>query len=163
MTKNVDAIRRLFGALNSRVCNLPSMPGIFPDYPAPIVRSCGAEREIVMARWGMPSSSKALMDAKKERAEKLEAKGKPVDFKELLRIEPDSGTTNIRNVTSAHWKRWLGPEHRCLVPFSSFSEYDTIDSKKVPVGSLRTKAGLCWRSPAFGQAGHRCARRSKAW
>jgi hypothetical protein len=27
MTKNVDAIGRLFGALNSRVGNLPSMPG----------------------------------------------------------------------------------------------------------------------------------------
>jgi hypothetical protein len=35
MTKNVDAIRRLFGALNSDVGNLPSMPGIFPDFPAP--------------------------------------------------------------------------------------------------------------------------------
>src|ERR1700756_243250 len=29
--------------------------------------------------------------------------------------------------------RWLGPEHRCLVPFTSFSEYDTIEGKKVPV------------------------------
>lgn len=133
MTKNVDAIRRLFGAPDSRVGNLPSMPGIFPDYPAPIVRNGEPGREIVMARWGMPSSSKALMDATKKRAEKLEAKGKPVDFKELLRMEPDSGTTNIRNVNSGHWKRWLGPEHRCLVPFSSFSEYDTIDGKKVPV------------------------------
>src|SRR3954452_9351617 len=56
-----------------------------------------------------------------------------VDFKELLRMEPDSGTTNIRDVNGAHWKRWLGPEHRCLVPFTSFSEYDTIDGKKVPV------------------------------
>jgi hypothetical protein len=34
----------------------------------------------------------------KKRAEKLKAKGKLVDFKELLRIEPDGGTTNIRNV-----------------------------------------------------------------
>jgi hypothetical protein len=25
-----------------------------------------------------------------------------VDFKELLRMEPDGGTTNIRNVASAH-------------------------------------------------------------
>jgi putative SOS response-associated peptidase YedK len=74
-----------------------------------------------------------MMDAAKKRAQKLEAKGKPVDFKELLRMEPDSGTTNIRNVNSAHWKRWLGPENRCLVPFTSFSEYDTIDGKKVPV------------------------------
>lgn len=44
-----------------------------------------------------------------------------------------TGTTNIRNTSSSHWKRWLGPESRCLVPFSSFSEYDTIDGKKVPV------------------------------
>ncbi|WP_334361272.1 MULTISPECIES: SOS response-associated peptidase [unclassified Bradyrhizobium] len=133
MTKNVDAIRRLFGALNSRVGNLPSMPGIYPDYPAPIIRNASDGREVVMARWGMPSSQRALMDATKKRAQKLEAKGKPVDFKELFRMEPDSGTTNIRNVNSAHWKRWLGPEHRCLVPFTSFSEYDTIDGKKVPV------------------------------
>lgn len=133
MTKNVDAIRRLFGALNSKVGNLPSMPGIFPDYPAPIVRNAADGREIAMARWGMPSSQRALMDATKKRAEKLEAKGKTVDFKQLLRMEPDSGTTNIRNVNSAHWKRWLGPEHRCLVPFTSFSEYDTIDGRKVPV------------------------------
>jgi putative SOS response-associated peptidase YedK len=133
MTKNVDAIRRLFGALNSRVGNLPSMPGIFPDYPAPIARNAPDGREIVMARWGMPSSQRAVMDAATKRAEKLEAKGKSVDFKELLRMEPDSGTTNIRNVNSAHWKRWLGLEHRCLVPFTSFSEYDTIEGKKVPV------------------------------
>jgi putative SOS response-associated peptidase YedK len=133
MTKNVDAIRRLFGALNSRVGNLPSMPGIFPDYPAPIVRNGAEGRELVMARWGMPSSAKALMDATKKRAEKLEAKGKTVDFKELLRLEPDSGTTNIRNTSSSHWKRWLGHGNRCLVPLTSFSEYDTIDGKKTPV------------------------------
>lgn len=133
MTKSVDAIRRLFEALNSRVGNLPSMPGIFPDYPAPIVRNAAEGRELVAARWGMPSSAKALMDATKKRAQKLEAKGKAVDFKELLRLEPDSGTTNIRNTSSSHWKRWLGPDNRCLVPFTSFSEYDTIDGKKVPV------------------------------
>jgi hypothetical protein len=49
MTKNADAIRRLFAALNSRVGNLPSMPGIFPDYPAPIVRNAPDGREIAMA------------------------------------------------------------------------------------------------------------------
>jgi putative SOS response-associated peptidase YedK len=135
MTRNADAIRRLFGVdpARDRSGNLPSLPGIFPDYPAPIVRNGEGGRELVMARWGMPSSKKALMDSAKNRAKKLEAKGKSVDFQELLRAEPDSGTTNIRNVTSAHWKRWLGPENRCLVPFTSFSEYDTIDGKKVPV------------------------------
>jgi putative SOS response-associated peptidase YedK len=135
MTKNVDAIRRLFGVEAGRdhTGNLPSMPGIFPDYPAPIVRNGSGGRELVLARWGMPSSQKALMDATKRRAEKLQAKGKTVDFKELMRIEPDSGTTNIRNVSSGHWKRWLGPANRCLVPLTSFSEYDTIEGKKVPV------------------------------
>src|SRR6201985_3297938 len=127
MTKNVDAIRRLFGALNSRVGNLPSMPGIFPDYAAPIVRNAPDGREIVMARWGMPSSQRALMDATKKRAAKLEAKGKAVDFKELLRMEPDGGTTNIRNVKSKHWARWVGPEHRRVVPFNSFSEFNKAE------------------------------------
>jgi putative SOS response-associated peptidase YedK len=28
---------------------------------------------------------------------------------------------------------WLGPEHRCFAPFTSFSEYDTINGRKVPV------------------------------
>jgi putative SOS response-associated peptidase YedK len=135
MTTNVEAIRRLFrvDASNDRSGNLPAMPGIYPDYSAPIVRNGSDGRELTIARWGMPSSQKALMDATKKRAEKLQAKGKSVDFKELLRLEPDSGTTNIRNVSSAHWKRWLAPENRCLVPFSSFSEYDTIDGKKTPV------------------------------
>ena len=133
MTKNVDAIRRLFGAMNSQVGNLPSLPGIFPDYPAPIVRNAADEREIAMARWGMPTSQLALMESAKKRAAKLEAKGQAIEFRELLRLEPDSGVTNIRNTASKHWQRWLGPDDRCLVPFTSFSEYDTINGKKVPV------------------------------
>jgi putative SOS response-associated peptidase YedK len=77
-----------------------------------------------MARCGMPSSQFALMQAAKKRAAKIEAKGPKVDFKKLLRMEPDGGTTNIRNITSKHWQRWLGVENRCVVPFSSFSEFN---------------------------------------
>ena len=75
MTTNVEAIRRLFQveALNDRTGNLPSMPGIYPDYSAPIVRNGGAGRELAMARWGMPSSQKALMDATKKREARLSA------------------------------------------------------------------------------------------
>ena len=124
MTKNQSAIRQLFAVTHDSAGNLPSMPGIFPDYPAPIVRNADGGRELAMARWGMPSSSKALIDATAKRAAKLEAKGKPVDFKELLRMEPDGGTTNIRNTSSKHWKRWLGVENRCIVPMSSFSEFN---------------------------------------
>jgi putative SOS response-associated peptidase YedK len=117
MTTNVEAIRRLFqvDASNDKSGNLPAMPGVFPDYKAPIVRNGAEGRELAMARWGMPSSSKALMDATKKRAEKLQAKGKPVDFKELLRMEPDGGTTNIRNVKSKHWTRWVGSYRPKLV------------------------------------------------
>jgi putative SOS response-associated peptidase YedK len=75
----------------------------------------------------MPSSQQALMDAMKKRARKIEATGKPVEFKELLRMEPDGGTTNIRNVKSKHWTKWLGPENRCVVPFNSFSEFNKAE------------------------------------
>lgn len=124
MTKNQAAIRQLFAVTKDSVGNLPSLPGIFPDYMAPVVRSADGARELTMARWGMPSSQKALLEATQKRAAKLEAKGKQFDFKELLRMEPDGGTTNIRNVNSAHWKRWYGTEHRCIVPFTSFSEFN---------------------------------------
>jgi len=127
ITTNQEAIRALFRVVNRYVGNLAPMSGVFPDYSAPIVRTGSDGRELATARWGMPSSSKALMDATKRRAEKLQAKGKTVDFKELLRMEPDGGTTNIRNVTSKHWTRWLDPEHRCVVPFNSFSEFNKAE------------------------------------
>ena len=118
-------MRALAKVMRDGAGNLPPLPGIFPDYSAPIVRT-GADgvRELVTARWGMPSSQFALMEATKKRAAKLEAKGQVVDFKELLRMEPDTGTTNIRNISSKHWQRWLGVENRCLVPFTSFSEFN---------------------------------------
>jgi putative SOS response-associated peptidase YedK len=124
LTKGQAAIRELTRAMVDRTGNLPPMPGIFPDYPAPIVRNGVDGRELTMARWGMPSSQKALLDAATKRADKLRAKGKDVDFSALLKAEPDSGTTNIRNVASRHWQRWFGPANRCVVPFTSFSEYE---------------------------------------
>jgi putative SOS response-associated peptidase YedK len=33
--------------------------------------------------------------------------------------------TNIRNMSSPHWRGWLKPESRCLAPANSFSEYAT--------------------------------------
>ncbi len=38
--------------------NMPPLPGIFPDYSAPIVRNSDAGRELAMARWGMPTPKK---------------------------------------------------------------------------------------------------------
>ena len=124
LTKGQAAIRELTRALVDRTGNLPPMPAIFPDYLAPIVRNSADGRELASVRWGMPSSRKALFEAAKKRAAALEKKGKIVDFAELLKMEPDGGTTNIRNVSSAHWRPWLGVENRCVVPFTSFSEYE---------------------------------------
>jgi putative SOS response-associated peptidase YedK len=100
------------------------------------------------------------MDATKKRAEKLQAKGKPVDFKELLRMEPDSGTTNIRNVKSKHWTRWLGPENRCVVPFNSFSEFNKAEGGDIwfALDDSRPLASF----PASGPIGPRCERSRKA-
>jgi putative SOS response-associated peptidase YedK len=131
ITTNQAAIIALFRVVNRYVGNLAPMPGVFPDYKAPIVRNWAKGRELATARWGMPSSAHALMEATKTRAAKLEAKGKPVDFKQLLRMEPDGGTTNIRNVKSKHWTRWLGAENRCVVPFNSFSEFNKAEGGDV--------------------------------
>jgi putative SOS response-associated peptidase YedK len=42
----------------------------------------------------------------------------------------------IRNTSSPHWRGWLKPENRCLVPFNSFAEYapePNPDTKKKDV------------------------------
>ncbi|WP_422371363.1 SOS response-associated peptidase [Hoeflea sp.] len=84
-------------------------PGkIYPDYEAPIVRVGGdGQRELAKARWGMPTPSKFL-------------EGKKVD----------KGVTNVRNAASPHWRRWLGPENRCVVPVTEFAEPDPASKKE---------------------------------
>jgi len=111
LTKGQQAIRELAGAMSDRTGNLPPLPGIFPDYRAPIVRNQPEGRELMMARWGMPSPPS-----------------------ELTRRNSDTGVANIRNVKASHWRRWLGIEHRCVVPFTSFSENEPLaDGSKPPV------------------------------
>jgi putative SOS response-associated peptidase YedK len=53
ITTNQAAIAAVFRVMNRYVGNLPPMPGVFPDYPCPVVRNAGAEREMVLMRWGM--------------------------------------------------------------------------------------------------------------
>jgi putative SOS response-associated peptidase YedK len=55
ITTNQAAIIALFRVINRYVGNLPPMPGVFPDYPAPVVRNTGTDRELTMARWAMPA------------------------------------------------------------------------------------------------------------
>src|SRR5258706_15339424 len=111
VTKGPQAVSDWAGAKSDGTGKLPLMPGIYPDYRAPVVRNQPEGRELTMARWGMPSPPGAL-------------KGR----------NADSGVTNIRNVKSPHWRRWLGIEHRCVGPFTSFSENEALpDGAKPPV------------------------------
>jgi putative SOS response-associated peptidase YedK len=92
LTSNQKAIIDLVRAMRDLTGNLPPMPGIFPDYSAPIVRNApDGERELTLARWGMPSPVFAL-------------KGR----------NSDSGVTNVRNVASP---RGVTQRHKaaCLV------------------------------------------------
>lgn len=104
-TKGQAAIRGLFRVQQDRTGNLPSFPGIFPDQMAPIVRNAeGGVRELMLARWGMPGP--------------LQYGGAPV--------------TNIRNVSSPHWRGWLSPKNRCIVPATAFCEYADGKPRKIP-------------------------------
>jgi putative SOS response-associated peptidase YedK len=130
ITTNQAAIAALFRVMNQYVGNLPPMPGVFPDYPAPVVRNAGQNadgaRELIMMRWGMPPPPRGVSI--------------PV--------------TNIRNTSSPHWRGWLKPEHRCLVPANSFAEYapepNPETKKRTWCGSRAMKIGRCSRSPESG-------------
>lgn len=124
VTTNQEAIRAFTRAMVDILGNLEPSLDVYPDRMAPIVRNTPAGRELASVRWGLPSSQQALFQAASKRADKLREKGKNVDFDELLKMEPDGGTTNVRNTASKHWTRWLGVEHRCLVPVTRFAEPD---------------------------------------
>jgi putative SOS response-associated peptidase YedK len=97
-------MRQVFGTSRDLTGNLPSLPGIFPDQLAPVVRSDrDGARELIRMRWGFPPP-------------------------------PNTGSqvvTNVRNTKSPFWRAWLKPEFRCLVPLTSFCEY-TDERPKVP-------------------------------
>jgi putative SOS response-associated peptidase YedK len=108
--------------MHDRTGNLPPLPGIFPDYPAPIVRNSEDGRELTMARWGMPTPPQYLVDAK----------GSPK--------KSDSGVTNIRNTRSSHWRRWLP---HCAV-------HQLFGKRRACRTGRGRHSGLRWRGPAAG-------------
>ena len=130
-TKGQAAIRALFRTVHDRTGNLPAFPGIFPDQPAPIVRnSAGGERELVMARWGMPGPP--------------QFGGQPV--------------TNIRNVASPHWRGWLA-RNRCLVPATSFRGDRGAMHLMAGLINKLIDVKSRWAMPTIGQSLSRSSRR----
>ena len=95
ITTNQAAIIALFRVVNRYVGNLAPMPGVFPDYPAPVVRNTDTGRELTMMRWGMPPPPRTAG-----------------------RRSPTSATRHRRTGAAGSSRRT-----DALVPVNSFAEY----------------------------------------
>jgi len=100
-TRAQEAMRQLFAPMpvEDLLGNLPPLTEIYPDQKAPVVVPLSGGVRFVMARWGLPTPPQYLVGKKTDR-----------------------GVTNVRNTASPHWRRWLDPAHRCLVPLTAFAE-----------------------------------------
>ncbi len=123
ITRSQDAMRQLFAIEDDLAGNLPPLPAVFPDMLAPIVRTgANGRRRLEMMRWGLPG---------------------PSAF--------DAPVTNVRNADSPHWRAWLGVDHRCLAPATSFCEWSAMKPK------IPTWFALDEVRPLFAFAGIRAA------
>jgi len=107
--KSQAEIRGLFPKLKDSAGNLQPQPAIFPDGIAPVIRITKDGPELIKMRWGIPGPA----------------------------IFGGKAITNIRNTKSGFWKPMLKPECRCLVPATSFCEYndkpDPTTKRKTPI------------------------------
>jgi putative SOS response-associated peptidase YedK len=75
ITTNQAAIAALFRVVNRYVGNLAPMPGVFPDYPAPVIRNTDTGTEMTLMRWGMPPppqvARRSLSSAAQEGSENI--------------------------------------------------------------------------------------------
>jgi len=101
LTRNREAILRLFRISDNRAPIIDPQPAIFPGYTAPVIRKAAdGARELVSMSWGFV----LLQDGKAPRR-----------------------VTNVRDdkiVTSKFWKPSF-EARRCLVPASSYCEPDS--------------------------------------
>jgi len=118
MLSNKEAIRAFsqFLRISPNADNLPAFSAVNGNDFGPIVRNTSEGRELAMARWGMPTSPYNL-------------KGKRVD----------GGVVNVRNTDSRHWQPWLGVANRCIVPFTSFTEFDQVSKVDIWYGSDQSR------------------------
>ncbi|WP_338467131.1 SOS response-associated peptidase family protein [Novosphingobium sp. ZN18A2] len=132
MTSNVDAMRQLFGPVETGGANVPPLHEIWPDRAAPvIVATEDGTRRLESMAWGWPP------------------------FGDLKR-----SITNVRNLASPMWRGALAdPMRRCLVPVTAYCEWsarpDPATGRKVrhwfalPGEDLFAFAGL-WRPTDSG-------------
>ena len=108
--------------------NMPTPFEMFPNTPARYIHLTPEGKPTLgEGLWGMPSPPKALVTPT----------GKPKSY--------DPGVTNIRNTSSPHWRRWLGTQNRCLVPWTTFCEPDQVGgSRKDTWFALADGQELAW-------------------
>lgn len=97
LTPRQNAVARFFRISHNRAAAFEPMPGIFPRYMAPVVRSAAdGEREMVLMSWG---------------------------FMLLQQGRAPRPVTNVRDdkATSGFWRESL-QLRRCLVPAGAFCE-----------------------------------------
>lgn len=114
ITTTQEAIRQWTRALRDISGNLQPSLDLFPNQFGPVVRNADdGTRELANLRWGMPT---------------------PI---ERVRGNADSGTTNVRNPQYGHWQQYVGIEHRCVVPVTSFAEPSPTPEKDPETGVQR--------------------------
>ncbi len=100
--RKADLEAEIYGYSEWSETRINSVLEVFPKSIAPIIRlRADGAREWTSMRWGLPGPP--------------QFGGAPV--------------TNIRNIHSPHWRPLLGVEHRCLAPFTAFSEYEDASPK----------------------------------
>ena len=114
MTATVAEIAKLFGPFGGDRSNLPSFEAIYPNRDAPMLRNVDGKLTLETMTWGVPPPAKA---------------SRPV--------------TNVRNLKSPFWRSMLNtPERRCLVPVTSFCEWEGEKGSKRKVWFGRTDTPL---------------------
>ncbi|GGC82979.1 SOS response-associated peptidase family protein [Chelatococcus reniformis] len=112
--------------------NLPPQPGIYPDYTAPIVRTAAdGVRELVFARWGLPSPRKVVEEAAEKRAAKLLPRLPRSTWRRWsgasrMRASPTSAMHRARIAAAGSGRG------RCLLSFTSFAEPEPLPAGSRP-------------------------------
>jgi putative SOS response-associated peptidase YedK len=109
LTTSQEAIRQWTRALRDILGNLEPSIDIYPNQFGPVVRNAqDGSRELANLRWGMPTLWNGW-------------RATPI---------PAPPTSAIRQY--GHWQQYVGIEHRCVVPVTSFAEPSPTPNDKDP-------------------------------